>query len=153
MAIDYPLINGIRHEWSSCEIKLGGVVYVGVKEVSYSDKLEPTKVYGAHAQPIGRTRGVYSCEGSITLYLAEANELRRALGPGYKEVSFDIVASYSEDELEAITDELVGCRIKGEDHSASQGADALVRKFDLDIMLVRWNGIESLKSPLTGAQG
>lgn len=150
MTIAYPLINGVRHEWSSVEIKCKGKIFVGVKEIAYSHKLEPTKVYGTHPQPIGRTRGVYTPEASITLYLAEAQELREELGDGYMEESFDIVCAYSESALDAITDEIIGCRIKGEDHSASQGPDPLVRKFDLDVMLIRLNGKDALKSPLAG---
>jgi hypothetical protein len=149
MAIDYPFINGVRHEWSSVEIKLKGQIYVGIKSISYSDKLEPTKLRGTHPQAIGRTRGEYDCEASIEMYLAEANELRKALGAGYKEIAFDIVVAYSEDGLESITDEIIGCRIKSEDGGGSQGPDALVKKFDLDVMLVRWNGLDSLKSPLS----
>lgn len=147
--MDYPLINGVRHEWSSIEIKLNGVVYIGVKEIAYSDSLEPTKVYGVHPQPIGRTRGQYEAEASFTLYLDEANTLIDALGDGFKEVPFDIVVSYSEGG-KTITDEIIGARIKANDQSNSQGSDPLERKFDLDIMFVRWNGKESLKAPLKG---
>lgn len=150
MAIQYPLINGTRHEWSSVELKIKNQVFVGVKAFDYSDKLEPTKVYGTHAQPIGRTRGVYSAEGSIELWLAEYNELMKLLGPGFKEVSFDTVASYSESAFDTITDEILGCRIKGLAASQAQGADALSRKLDLDIMLIRWNGLESIAKPLAG---
>ena len=148
-AADYPLINGTRHEWSSVEIKVAGQIYLGVKEIKYSDKLEPNKLRGTHAEAIGRTRGEYNAEdGSVVMYLQEANALRQALGPGYKEVPFDIVVSYSDEGVDTIQDEIIGCRIKGDEGGGSQGADALVVTFALDVMKVRWNGIESLKKPL-----
>lgn len=150
--MDYPLVNGTRHEWTSIEIKVKGQIVLGVKELSYNDKLEPTKVYGVHAQPLGRTRGVYSAEASITLLLDEANTLIQTLGDGFKEQVFDITCAYSEGSS-TITDEIIGCRIKGLDQSLSQGSDATARKFDLDVMYIVWNGKESLNSPLKGLPG
>jgi hypothetical protein len=147
--MDYPLVNGTRHEWSSIEVKVKGAIVIGLKEVAYNDKLEPTKVYGAHAQPLGRTRGVYLAEGSITLLLDEANTLIQALGDGFKETVFDITIAYSEGGA-TITDEMIGCRVKSVDQSLSQGADGTVRKFDLDVMYIVWNGKQSLQSPLKG---
>ncbi len=149
MPLQYPLVNGVRHEWSSIEIKLDGQVYVGVKSISYDDKLEPTAVRGTHPKKIGRTRGVYDANGSIELYLAEATIFRRALaakvgGNGYKEVAFDIVVSYGENDFDTITDEIIGCRIKSDAGGGSQGPDALVTKWDLDVMDILWDGISSL---------
>lgn len=155
MAISYPLINGTRHEWSSIELKLNGKIYVGVSSINYSAKLEPTKVYGVSPEPIGRTRGVYSAEGSIEMYLAEYNALLTdlsALG-GLMEVSFDAVVAYSEADFDVITDEVIGCRIKNIDASQSQGADPLKRKLDLDIMKIKFGGFENVNSPLTSVPG
>lgn len=152
MPIAFPLINGVRHEWSSAELKIKEKIYQGIKEVSYNDKLEPTKVYGVHAQPIGRTRGVYSAEGSITVYLEEYDLIINDLGDGFMEVPFDIVSAFTETNVRSVTDTLVGCRFKGNDHSMSQGADPLVRKIDLDIMFILWNGKSGLKVPLVGLQ-
>ena len=148
MPITYPLINGVRHEWSSVEIKLRGDVYVGVKEIKYSDTLKGTKIRGTHPVPIGRTRGEYDCEASIVLWLAEAVQFRAALGPGYKEVPFDIVVSYTEDGFETIQDEIIGCRITKDEGGGGGGADALSTPWDLDPMNIRWNGVESLKTTL-----
>jgi hypothetical protein len=147
--MDYPLVNGTRHEWSSIEIKLAGAITIGVREAAYNDKLEPTKVFGVHAEALGRTRGVYTAEGSITLLLDEANSLIELLGDGFKEVVWDMTVSYSEGG-KTITDEIIGCRIKTTDQSLSQGADGLQRKFDLDVMKVLWNGKDSLANPLKG---
>ncbi len=147
--MDYPLVNGARHEWSSIEVKIKGATTIGIKEMSYNDKLEPSKVYGLHAQPLGRTRGVYTAEASITLLLDEANTLIQALGDGFKEVVFDITCAYSEGGA-TITDEIIGCRVKGLDQSLSQGADGAARKFDLDVMYIIWNGKDSLAAPLKG---
>lgn len=149
--ISYPLVNGVRYEWSSAEIKLNGLTFLGIKEVAYNHKLEPSKVYGVHPQPIGRTRGVYSAEGSVTMYLSEANQLIESLGDGYMEQNFDMVVTYAEIDQDSITDEIIGCRIKSDDSSLSQGADALVKKFDLDVMFLIRNGRQALINPLAAA--
>lgn len=155
MPIQYPLINGTRHEWSSIEIKLDGITYVGVSSINYSDKLEPQKVRGTHPKPIGRTRGEYDAEGSIELYIAEAAVFRKALadkvgGNGYKEVAFDIVVQYGESEFDTITDTVVGARIKTDAGGGAKGPDPLATKWDLDVMNILWNGIDSLINPNPG---
>ena len=123
-------------------------MYIGLKSINYSDKLEPTKVYGAAAEPIGRTRGAYSAEGSFELYLDEFNSLVAALGTGYKLKPLLITVSYSEGDR-TYTDTLEGARIKGVDASQAQGADPLVRKCDLDLMRVLWDGVSSVDRGLT----
>lgn len=150
--MDYPLINGTRHEWSSIEIKLRSDVYIGVKEIKYSDSLKGTKLRGTHPKPIGRTRGEYDAEASIVLWFAEASIFRKALGPGYKEVPFDIVVSYTEDGFETIVDEIIGARITKDEGGGSQGPDGLSTPWDLDPMDIIWDGISSLKKSLEDLQ-
>ncbi len=146
--LSYPLVNGIRHEWSSVELKLDGDVYVGVKEVKYSATLKGTKMRGTHPAPIGRTRGEYDCEASIVLWFAEAVQFRKKLGAGYMEKAFDIVVSYVEDGFDTVVDEIIGCRITKDEGGGSQGPDGLTISWDLDPMKVIYNGDESLKVPL-----
>lgn len=141
MSTPYPFVNGTRHEWSSIEIKIGAQVILGFKAISYKDSLKPTKVYGTPTQPIGRTRGVYLAEGSFEMYANEFDDLVWALGgDGYAEQAFNITCAYTENGLNQIVDTLVGCRIAGVDRAAQQGAEALTRKVELDIMNLLDNG-------------
>jgi len=149
-SIPYPLIQGVRHEWSSVEVKASDTVFLGVKGVSWNDSLKPTKIWGTHPMPIGRTRGQYDANGSLEMYLAEANALVAKLGAGYKEKVFDVVVNFAEDGLDPIKHELIGCRIVTEDDSFTNGSDALSVKFDLDIMKILRNGLESVTKPLAG---
>lgn len=146
--LSYPLVNGMRHEWSSIEIKLDGDVYVGVKEIKYSDTLKPTKIHGTHPAPIGRTRGVYEAEASVVLWFAEAIQFRKKLGAGYMEKAFDIVVSYVEDGFDTVVDEIIGARITKDEGGASQGPDGLTIAWDLDVMKIIHNGDDPLKIPL-----
>jgi len=145
----FPLINGVKYDYSSVEILIGGVRFQGVKSIDYSAQLEPGMAYGTSAQPAGRTRRQYSAEGSIEIYKADYADLLTLLtagGQGYMEQSFPIIVTYGE-ELPAIlmTDVLQGCRLKKNAHAGSEGSDPLVVKCDLSVMYLLENG----KSPLT----
>ena len=39
-------INGIAHSWGSIKIKIAGERFSGISSVSYSDKLEVSKLWG-----------------------------------------------------------------------------------------------------------
>src|SRR5687767_2875869 len=138
MPIQFPLINGHRYDWSSAVIKLGGVLFNGITELTYRHALEPGELRGNRAQIIGRTRGSYSAEGSITLAKLEYADLIRQLGDGYMEKAFDITASYqpSSDSADVVTDFLRGCRITSAENSHSEGGDVLVVRCDLSIMWI-----------------
>lgn len=136
----YPLINGRRLSFTSIDLRVRGIAVTGVKEINYSDKLEPAKVMGTKAQALGRTLGPYECEGSLTLYKEDFNELIAQLGDGYGAVAFDVVVHYAEEGLQTSTDEVCGCRIKNVEDSPSQGGDPLEVKIDLDPMYILRNG-------------
>lgn len=149
-AIPYPFINGIRYDWSSLEIDISGPV-AGVKELSYGHSLSPGIIRGTRSQPLGRTRGKYEPEASMTLYRSEYNDLTTKLtaqgasvGMGFMEVSFMITVAYSEAYSDVIIDKVIGCRIKKAEHGGSEGEDPMVVKCDLDVMAIIENG----KSPI-----
>ena len=136
--IIYPLINGNRYDFTSLTIMANGIPVKGIKEISYTKTLEPGDVYGTSAQLLGRTRGQYKAEGSITIYREEWQELIKILqtlvpGGGYMEANFDVIVTYGELLLPTTTDTLKGCRIKKAEHSLAEGSDALVIKADLSI--------------------
>ena len=141
--IAYPLINGHRYDWSSAEINVDGQLFNGITELTYSHSLEPGELSGNRAQVIGRTRGKYRAEGSVTFAKLEYHELTRKLGPGYMERSFDITVHYqaSSDATDIVTDLLRGCRIKKAENSHSEGEEPLVVACDLSIMYLIENGI------------
>ena len=140
----YPMLNGVRFDWSSVEIKINGKPpIIGVKALSYKHTLDPGEVFGTSAQLLGRTRGQYKAEGSIELYKAEYHLLIAYLGNGYLEKSFEITTHYDEAGL-VLTDNLKGVRLKGADNSHQQGNEALTVKSDLSIMYLIENGVAPL---------
>lgn len=139
-SIGYPLTNGVRHEWSSCEFKFNGRIFVGVRSVNYDVELKPSLVYGTAPQPIGMTRGVLTPTGDFEMLQAELDQLLTALGDGYGEKYFQGLVSYSEPWYDTMQDELVGCRITKIGAALSQGADAIYRKVEMMMLDVKLNG-------------
>jgi hypothetical protein len=147
MPLLYPLIRGHRFDFSSAEINVDGQLVHGIKALNYSHALEPGELRGNRSPLIGRTRGEYSAEGSIEMYLAEFQVLITLLsagGRGYMETSFNIVAAYNELGGDLITDELIGCRLTNADKSYSEGNDGLSVSCDLHIMEIRENGLSAV---------
>lgn len=143
--MDFPLINGRRYSFASVILKINGRQVVGVKEVSYNWKIDRAKVRGTNIQPLGMTRGEYDCEGSLTFYKEDYDELIANLGDGYGEAVFDIAVSYADVGQPTVTDELRGCSLGGAEKSPSQGTDALEVKCDLSITYILENGRKALR--------
>ncbi len=148
MAIEYPLVQGERHDFAAIEVEIqtpdGPRRFKGFKAVNYSIALEPGMVRGTGARKLGRTRGEATEDGSLEMYRAEWDELRDALGDGYMRVSFDISVTYGATGIRTTTDTLTGCRIKKVESSHSQGADGLAVKLDLDIMKIMEGGLDPI---------
>lgn len=144
MSILYPLINGVRFDYSSVEINVAGVVFGGVKSINYKWTLDPGEIRGTRSQVVGRTRGQYGAEGSLEMYKLEYEQLITLLSAGgskgYAEVPFLINVGYSENVTDVMADQLIGCRLKSGENSGSEGNEALVVKCDLHIMRISENG-------------
>lgn len=150
--IQYPLINGVRHSFSSVELRLAGQIFVGFKSVNYSRKRGRTTVFGNSPDPLGKTRGKNEYSGDCELYLAEWNAFQAQLGAGYGDVFFDVVVQYSENGFDTLTDTLRGCTMDSTDASNGEGTDPTVRKFDLGPLKILFNGVDDLETPLVGVQ-
>ena len=143
-SVAYPLINGLRYDFSSVEVSIDGIIQTGFKELSYKDSLEPGEVYGEFAQSLGATRGQYKAEASATMYQVEAQEFIDSLsdfdGTGYMETYFTVTANYAETGQPTITIKLLACRVKSVDDSQKSGSDANETKFDFRVGMIVRNG-------------
>lgn len=148
----YPLVNGVRHSWASVEIRVAGNIVLGVQELNYKDKLDPSLVYGAGSLPIGFTTGRAEFEGDFSLLLEEFNTLVTLLGDAWKTKTFDIVCSYDESGsgLSTIVDTVQTCRITDTESSATgANADAIVRKLSFKCLGILWNGVSAMPAQPT----
>lgn len=147
MSVPYPLIQGVRHSWSSIEIRLNGAIVLGVTEINYSPTLEPGEVRGAGARVIAHTLGQATYEGDFTILLEEFNVLVAALGDQWMTKTFDIVVTYDESGsgLSTIVDTLSGCRITKVEASNSSGStDGSTRKCTIKYLQLLLNGVDPM---------
>ena len=145
----YPLINGNKYDYSSIEIDIDGTLFTGVKEVSFTQGLEPGEVRGTRAELIGRTRGEYSAEGSMVVYAEEYAEIIAALGDGFMEKSFSVTMTYSDTNVPTQVNRLIGCRITNVEGGGSQGTDPLEVSLDLSVFRVETDGLNAVSGMLT----
>ncbi len=150
--IAFPLINGVRHSFSSIELKIAGVIYVGFKSINYSRTRSRTNVFGNSPDQLGKTRGTNEYKCDVEMFLAEFNQIQAQLGAGYGDVFFPINVTYTENGFDTISDTIIGCTLDTTDASNSQGTDPTVRKFELNPTKILFNGIDDMTVPLTGAQ-
>lgn len=143
MAIGYPLINGRYYSWPSAEIRVAGILVYGITEINYSGTLDPGDARGAGPYVQGFTLGNYNAEGDFTIMLPQFTELMTALGgAGAMGNTFDIVVSFSEDNIGTVVDTLQGIRITKIEAGASNGStDAITRKCTIKMLRLYNDGV------------
>ena len=143
----YPDINGLRFDFSSVSFSFSALPLnpvVGVQAIDYKYKLQPGEVRGTAPQVIGRTRGKYESDCTVTLFKAEEDLLIGAVegiaavsgALGFMEQPFDITVVYADYLQAPITDQIVGARIMTVTQGHKSGADALVSKVEMNTMYV-----------------
>lgn len=148
MAASFPLIRGVKYDFSSVEVDINGEIFTDIQAVDYSDTVSRSFLRGANAVPLGRTRGEYEATGSITLSKRGGADLKALLGNGFYEVSFDMTVSYSEAEEGVITDKVIGCQFESNENAHATGPDPLVEVFPLSVMRILWNGLDPMANML-----
>ena len=150
--IPFPLVQGVRFDHSSLDIKLSGQSFFGVKSIDWKDEMKPGEAYGTSAQRLGTTRGQYKASGNIELWKAEALSFEQLLiqqfpSIGLLEIRFPIDVNYvMEGGIGPFTANLVACRITDRSDSSSAGSEPHAKKYALDVTYVIENGL----LPITG---
>lgn len=145
MSLDSKQINGYVYDHGDLTATMDGEEYDDFKEVKYSTKREIGKHRGSSAYARGRTRGTVDFEGSVTMLKSVADAIIKKRGPGWMEKEFDLSCVYGQDGQELTKDELIGCTVIGEENSTSEGAEALMITWNLDIKAILRNGQPPMK--------
>ena len=146
MPSNYPLINGVKFDWSSIELSMAGGIFTGCSELAYKQTREVGEVYGTGAEKLARTLGQLNADGSVALYRRDEQDFLAKLTnngqSGYLDTSFDITVIYSATGGDGtLTDKCIGCVITELDISGSAGTDHVMVTCTLDIMRVELGGI------------
>lgn len=147
------LINGRRYSHASIELALqmdtgSSEIFVDVQEVSYSDALELSFVYGTNQAPLGATKGKYE-PGEATLKMGKSS-LQRLIakkGKGWLGSNLKVVVKYSDVGEPQIVDEFLG-PITGLDDSSSEGPDPIQPSLKIKPFYIKRNGIAPLPDHL-----
>jgi hypothetical protein len=132
------------------------------KSISYDVMLDAGIVQGNQVAIVGRTMGYGTATGSVEMLVAEfdiwASQITLAGGGGpggvgpnsafpLMSIDFDLKISYSINDIDTRTDQLIGCRITKISTSNSSGNDATTASLDLSISRVIRNGVDMYGDP------
>lgn len=135
---------GTMKGWNSITVNLMGRDVEGINAIKYNDSMEKENVQGAGPYPIGRSRGNYEAEASLTLYKEEADALKMSLPPGKRLVDvspFDIVVEYETENGQIYKDVIRNCEFKGDGVEVSQGDGTMSNEYELLVSHIDWNVI------------
>ncbi|HCY81539.1 MAG TPA: hypothetical protein DHV22_08045 [Xanthomarina gelatinilytica] len=87
---------GTMQGWNAITVNLFGRDVEGITALKYLDSQEKENVYGSGSKPVGRSRGNYEAEASITLYKEEVDAIKSASDVPLLEIApFDIIVQYT----------------------------------------------------------
>jgi hypothetical protein len=149
MAIPFPIINGVVHDFSSIEVVgPAGRMSVAMKSLDYERTRDRDFPHGAHQDPLGKTQGTNTYKASCELYLVQWQLLKVSLGPGYGDTPFPIFVTYNAAGMPPIADELFGCTIDSTKLAHAAGKNALTAKIDLGPIKILFDGEDDVLFPL-----
>ena len=129
------LINkfGTMAGWNNITVVMLGRELEGITELSYSDNVEMENVYGSGGMPIGRARGNYAAEVSLTLYIEELIALQHSLPPGKRIQDiepFDIPVLYEYNNY-IYKDVIRNCQFTKKSVEVKQNDKTIAMKFEM----------------------
>ncbi len=92
-----PLVNGVRHSYSSVRTNILGRTVSGISSINYSDGTEMEDIIGGGGMPAHRGEGNYKAECGVTLFNYEVDAILKAAGTGKRLqdiTPFDVIVTY-----------------------------------------------------------
>jgi hypothetical protein len=142
MAVD---TNNFALSFSHAILKIQDTQYTAISNVSFSQDVERSAVYGTARSPLKRSIGQLSLgEGRLTFSdLQEGMSFYAGLGSNPSAATFAVDATFSNEDGSIVQSfELQGCSLSGFSGDFEQGADALQLEISFDFMRLLVNGAE-----------
>jgi hypothetical protein len=153
MALAQPLINGFLPAYADVQMRVNGLLFVGVASIDYSDNLSRGQPYGTAAISLGLTKGSYKAKGTVELYLPAAITFEQSLyavalplgGLRFIPIQFSIgYAPAGIAPLPVVTDSFTAY-LGDISQTERVSDDAIVRKYELLIPgVISWNGVAAI---------
>lgn len=141
MAVDY---ENYAFSFSHAIIKLNERQFTAISNVSFNQDVERSAVYGTDRKPLKRSAGQLSLgEGSVTFSdLEEGMEFYSALGSNPSAALFSCDVTFSNQNVDTRSFELLSCALSGISGDFEQGADAMGIEFPFSFMAIKVDGSE-----------
>jgi len=140
--IDDVSINDQLYSWADIRISLFGRDVVGILAIDYDDGVTVKKVMGRGTKRIGRVKGNYDANASITLEMSEVEAINLSLPAGttlYDIAPFDIPITYVNDDLLLVTHVLKQCTFYKQNRGGKAGEVKEIEvKLPLDVAEIDW---------------
>lgn len=152
--INYPDTTGFRAAGASVILKIDDQEFPGWTAVEGERTRERVLVWGANADPLGKTRGKNTYKASVGMYPAEFNVFMvQHFGPGWGDRQFSAQVIVNENGYDTIDIRMTGCTVDVMKFSfASDSADPLkIEGIELNPIKITWNGVDDNARPLRGA--
>lgn len=150
--IAYPNTTGFRAGFQSTLFKINGQQFVGYKSLEGERTRERALVYGANADPLGKTRGKNSYKFSVEVYVAEFKSFMvDQFGAGYGDVQFSCEVDVTENGYDTQSYIVEGCTVDSSQFSFSEGSEPLTMKVDFNPVKIIFNNVDDNARPLSGA--
>lgn len=131
---------GTMSGWNNITVNLFGRDVEGITALKYNDTMTKENVYGAGAYPVGRSRGNYEPDASITIYKEETDALRKAAGDRLIELApFDIIVQYMDKTGNIVKDILRNCEFTNDGVDVKQADGSIATEYILILSHIQWN--------------
>lgn len=156
--IAVPLINGAAPSFGHIQMEIAGLDFTGgFKSIKYKRERKRDKVMSNSPDPVAQTQGENTYTASAVVYwawwLALLRTVRAQIGPGYGDITFTTLVSYTPNGFDPSQDVILGCHFDSTDADQSAGTGPLERTIDLNPIKILFDGVDDLEEPLQGNTG
>lgn len=131
---------GTMQGWNAITVNLFGRDVEGITSIKYLDSMEKENVQGAGAYPVGRSRGNYEAEASITLYKEEIDAIKKASSVPLLEIApFDIIVQYTMPDGTILKDVIRNAEFMNDGVELEQGDGTISTELELIISHIEYD--------------
>lgn len=130
------IINGQAWGFASCEIKLDGSTFVGIKTMNVADEVEFGTADGNGSVSLGRVRGAHKASFDFEILAGESDRFQTKLGDPLSAKAFNVGIHAVEIPGAGVrTIEVIGAVVMKLETAFSRSADATYDKYTCHVFL------------------
>lgn len=131
---------GTMQGWNAITVNLFGRDVEGITALKYLDSVTKENVYGSGSKPVGRSRGNYEAEASITLYKEEVDAIKAASNVPLLDIApFDIVVEYTLPDGTILKDIIRNAEFTNDGVEVEQNDGTITTEYELIISHIEYN--------------